>query len=154
MAAVRPLADSTLPALLNPVSRAISEAENNVAAQAPDAACTRPTRCWCRCSADQSASPVAVAGTELAIPAAISVWAARSVPGNRSSRAADVQQPSGSRTSAGCAGWPNGTPCSASARGPAGSARTTPSDSERTAPSRAGDRSMRSATSTGRGIGE
>ena len=32
----------------------------------------------------------------------------------------EVQQPSGSRTSAGCAGWPNGTPCSASVRGPAG----------------------------------
>jgi len=73
VAAVRPVADRTLPARVNPVTRASSEAENSVAAQAPEAACTSPTRCWCWCRADQSASPVAVAGSELAMPAAISV---------------------------------------------------------------------------------
>src|SRR5271166_2391961 len=154
VAAVRPPADSSLPARPNPPARAMSDALNSVAAQAPDAACTSPTRCWWRCSADQSARPVAVAGREPAMPAAISVRDARSVPGNRSSRAADVQQPNGSRTRAGCAGWPNGTPCRASARGPGGSARTTPVDSDRTAASRAVARSMRSATSTGRGNGK
>ena len=113
-------------------------------------ACTRPTRCWSWCSADQSARPVAAAGTVPATPAAISTAAARSVPRNRSSSTAEVQQPSGSRTSAGCAGWPNGTPCSASVRGPAGSARTTESDRPRTTGSRAWARSMRSASAAGR----
>ena len=65
------------------------------------AACTRPTRCWSRCSADQSASPVAAAGAVPAIPAAMSKADARSVPRNASSSTAEVQQPSGSRTSAG-----------------------------------------------------
>ena len=113
-------------------------------------ACTRPTRCWSWCSADQSARPVAAAGTVPATPAAIRTAAARSVPRNRSRSTAEVQQPSGSRTSAGCAGWPNGTPCSASVRGPAGSARTTESDRPWTTGSRAWARSMRSASAAGR----
>ena len=113
-------------------------------------ACTRPTRCWSSCSADQSARPVAAAGAVAATPAAISTAAARSVPRNRSSSAAEVQQPSGSRTSAGCAGWPNGTPCRASVRGPAGSARTTESERPWITGSRACARSMRSARADGR----
>ena len=75
-----------------------------MAAPAWQTACTRPTRCWSRCSADQSARPVAAAGAVPATPAAISTAAARSVPRNRSSSTAEVQQPSGSRTSAGMGG--------------------------------------------------
>ena len=128
LARASPDADSARPVPVRPPARAASEPRNRVAAPAWQIACTRPTRCWSRCSADQSASPVAAAGTVAATPAPISMRAARSVPRNRSSRTAEVQQPSGSRTSAGCAGWPNGTPCKASVRGPAGSARTTESD--------------------------
>ena len=71
------------------------------------------------------------------------------MPRNRSSRTAEVQQPSGSRTSAGCTGWPNGTPCSASVPGPAGSTRTTPSDSLRTTGSSTWACSTRSASTAG-----
>jgi hypothetical protein len=120
-----------------------------VAALPWQAACTRPTRCWSRCSADQSASPVTADGAAPATPTAMSVAAARSVPRNRSSRTAEVQHPSGSRTSAGCAGWPNGTPCSASVFDPAGRARTTPSDSLRMTGSSACACSTRSARAAG-----
>src|SRR5579875_3229937 len=140
-----PDADSTRPGRRRPPARAASEPRNNAAALAWQIACARPTRCWLVCSADQSASPVAAAGAAAAIPAAISTREAGPVPRNRSSRTAEVQQPRGSRTSAGCTGWPNGTPCRASVRGPAGSARTTVPDSPRTTGSSARARSMRSA---------
>ena len=60
-------------------------------------ACASPTRCWCRCSADQSASPVAAAGAAVMTPAAISVAEARLAPRppHRSSSTAEVQQPAG-----------------------------------------------------------
>ena len=116
-----------------------------MAALAWQTACTKPTRCWSRCSADQSARPVAAAGAVPATPAAMSIPAARSVPRNKSSRTAEVQQPRGSRTSAGWAGWPNGTPCRASVRAPAGSARTTVSERLCTTGSRACARSMLSS---------
>ena len=137
-----------------PPARAASEPRNSVVAPAWQTACTRPTRCWSRCSADQSASPVAAAGAVPAIPAAMRTPAARSVPPNRSSRTAEVQQPSGSRTSAGWAGWPNGTPCRASVRAPPGSARTTVSERPWTTGSRACARSMRSARAAGRDSSE
>jgi hypothetical protein len=145
-----PDADSTRPYPARPPARAASEPRNKVAAPAWQAACTRPTRCWSWCSADQSARPVAAAGTVAPTPTATRTAAARSVPRNRSRSTAEVQQPSGSRTSAGCAGWPNGTPCSASVRGPAGSARTTESDRPWMTGSRACARSMRSASAAGR----
>ena len=149
MATASPQPDSTRPYRSRPLARAASDPRNMQAALAWQMACTRPTRCWSRCSADQSASPVAAAGTVTATPAPISMRAARSVPWNRSSRTAEVQQPSGSRTSAGCAGWPNGTPCSASVLDPAGRARTTPSDSLRMTGSSACACSTRSATAAG-----
>ena len=145
MATASPDADSARPVAARPPTRAASEPRNSVAALAWQTACTRPTRCWSRCSADQSARPVAAAGAVPATPAAMSIPAARSVPRNRSSRTAEVQQPRGSRTSAGWAGWPNGTPCRASVRAPAGSARTTVSERLCTTGSRACARSMRSA---------
>jgi hypothetical protein len=154
VARARPNADSARPAAVRPPARAASEARNRLAAPAWQTACTRPTRCWSWCSADQSARPVAAAGAVPATPAAISTPAARSVPGNMSSKTAEVQQPSGSRTSAGCAGWPNGTPCRASVRGPAGSARTTVSDRLWMTGSRACARSMRSASAAGRDSSE
>jgi len=120
-----------------------------VAALAWHTACARPTRCWSVCSADQSARPVAAAGAVPATPAAMSMPDARPVPWNRSSRTADVQQPSGSRTSAGCAGWPNGTPCRASVHDPVGSTRTAVSDSLRTTGSSTWARSMRPARAAG-----
>ena len=120
MATASPQLDSTRPYRGRPLARAASEPRNRQAALAWHAACTRPTRCWSRCSADQSASPVAAAGRVTATPVPISIRAARSVPRNRSSRTAEVQHPSGSRTSAGCAGCPNGTPCSASVLAPRG----------------------------------
>jgi hypothetical protein len=129
VATASPDADSTRLYPARPPARAASEPRNKVAALPWQTAWTRPTRCWSRCSADQSASPVAAAGAVPAIPAAMSMAEARSVPRNASSRTAEVQQPSGSRTSAGWAGWPNGTPCRASVLAPAGSARTTVSDS-------------------------
>jgi len=129
LATASPEADSSRPYPGRPPARAASEPMNKVAALAWHTACTRPTRCWSRCSADQSASPVATAGAVPAIPAAMSIPEARSVPGSASSKTADVQQPSGSRTSAGWAGWPNGTPCRASVLAPAGNALTTVSDS-------------------------
>jgi hypothetical protein len=129
LATASPEADSSRPYPGRPPARAASAPTKKVAALAWHTACTSPTRCWSRCSADQSASPVAAAGTVPAIPAAMSIPDARSVPRNASSKTADVQQPSGSRTSAGCAGWPNGTPCRASVLAPAGNARTTVSDS-------------------------
>ena len=89
-----------------------------------------------------------------ATPAAMSIPAARSVPRNRSSRTAEVQQPSGNRTSAGWAGWPNGTPCRASVPLPAGRARTTVSDRLQTSGSRVCARSMRSARAAGRDSSE
>ena len=150
MATASPQPDSTRPYPGRPPARAASEPRNSTAAPAWQAACTRPTRCWPVCSADQSASPVATAGTVPAIPVPISTREARSEPRNTSSSTADVQQPSGSRTSAGWAGWPNGTPCSASVRGPAGSARTTLSDSPWTAGSSTCARSTRSAIAAGR----
>ncbi len=149
MAIASPQPDSTRPYRGRPLARAASDPRNSEAALAWQTACTRPTRCWSRCSADQSASPVAAAGTVTAIPAPISMRAARSVPRNRSSRTAEVQQPSGSRTSAGWAGWPNGTPCSASVLGPVGRARTTPADSRRTTGSSACACSTRSARAAG-----
>ena len=150
LARASPDADSARPVPVRPPARAASEPRNRVAAPPWQIACTRPTRCWSWCSADQSARPVAAAGTVVPTPAAMRTAVARSVPRNRSSRTAEVQQPSGSRTSAGCAGWPNGTPCSASARGPAGSARTTESDRLWTTGSSEWARSMRSARTAGR----
>jgi hypothetical protein len=129
LATASPEADSSRPYPGRPPARAASAPTKKVAALAWHTACTSPTRCWSRCSADQSASPVAAAGTVPATPAAMSRPEARAVPGNASSRTADVQQPSGSRTSAGWTGWPNGTPCSASVRAPVGSTLTTASDS-------------------------
>jgi hypothetical protein len=149
VATASPDADSRRPYPGRPPARAASEPRNSVAALAWHTACARPTRCWSVCSADQSASPVAAAGALPATPAAMSIRDARPVPPNKSSSTAEVQQPSGSWTSAGCAGWPNGTPCSASVRDPAGSARTTVSDSLRTKGSSARARSMRSATAAG-----
>jgi|GEM_PF-4059615 hypothetical protein len=125
LATASPEADSSRPYPGRPAARAASEPANKVAALAWHTACTRPTRCWSRCNADQSASPVAAAGAVPAIPAAMSTPEARSVPGSDSSRTADIQQPNGSRTSAGWAGWPNGTPCRASVLVPAGNALTT-----------------------------
>ena len=92
---------------------------------------------------------MAAAGTVTATPAPISIRAARSVPRNRSSSTADVQHPSGSRTSAGCAGCPNGTPCNASVLAPVGKARTTLSDSLRTTGSSVCACSTRSARAAG-----
>ena len=66
-------------------------------------------------------------------------------PPSQSSSTAEVQQPIGSRTRAGWAGWPNGTPCSRSTALLGGSARTTALERARTGPSRAVARSMRSA---------
>jgi len=150
VATASPETDSTRPYPRCPPARAASEPRNSVAALAWQAACARPTRCWSRCNADQSASPVATAGTVPTTPAATSTRDARSVPPNKSSRVAEVQHPSGRRTSAGWAGCPNGTPCRASVRGPAGSARTTVSDRARTTGSRTCARSMRSARAEGR----
>jgi len=150
VATASPHPDSARPYPGRPPARAASEPRNSTAAPVWHAACTSPTRCCPVCSADQSASPVASAGTVPAIPVPISTREARSEPRNRSSSTADVQQPSGSRTSAGWAGCPNGTPCSASVRAPAGSALTTLSDSPRTAGSSTCARSTRSAMAAGR----
>ena len=103
-----------------------------------------------RASATLIAAGVAAAGSAPATPTAMSVADARSAsrprPPSQSSSTAEVQQPMGSRTAAGWAGWPNGTPCSRSTARLGGRARTTALETARTGPSRAVARSMRSAS--------